>query len=256
MTKLLEGKNNRIIIDGKNYIVIDMTVDNEDVTVGDEDDHIDSYDQDSMEDTDDQPMKCKGQQSIKSYFRVRKGQTTTKMMTHVQTKTKLRTSGVVTSDEGRKKMIMVGNDVEALFPSMTDKNTGTAVCNQVIKSPLVIKGADYMEMARYCAGNRHLCGDLSEVENILPWRRTTGKGGVAPGMQSIEMKGKTKGLDKVRRFPAAKPTPYQERILLSKMAEIGNMVLWTNFVYKFGGEYFLPMEGALLEQELLWQGAG
>ena len=80
---MLEGKNNRIIIDGKNYIVIDMTVDNEDVTVGDEDDHIDSYDQDSVEDTDDQPMKCKGQQSIKSYFRVRKGQTKNKMMTHV-----------------------------------------------------------------------------------------------------------------------------------------------------------------------------
>ena len=117
------------------------------------------------------------------------------------------TSDVVTSDQGRKKLILVGNDVEALFPSMTDKNTGSDVGKQVQKSPLVVKGADYMEMARYCSANRHLYGDLSEVENILPWRRKTGKGGVAPGMQSAEMKGKTKGLDKVWQFPATKPTP-------------------------------------------------
>ena len=94
------------------------------------------------------------------------------------------TSDVVTTDEGRKRMIMIGNDVEALFPSMTDRNTGSAVGAQVMKSTLVVKGADYMEMARYCSGNRHLCGDLSEVENILPWRRKSGKGGQAPGMQS------------------------------------------------------------------------
>ena len=62
-------------------------------------------------------------------------------------------------------------------------------------------------------------------------------------MQSAEMKGKTNGLDKVWQFPATKPTPHQERILLSKMAEIGTRVLWTNFVYEFGGEHFLQMEG-------------
>jgi hypothetical protein len=157
---ILRGKNNRLMVDGRNYVVIQVTVDNEDVTVGDEvdnedvtvaddDDSNDSYNQDNVKNMDDQAVKCKGQQSIKSYFRAEKRRTITKKMTSLETMTKPRTSDVVTSDEGRRQMIMVGNDVEALFPSMTDKNTGTAVCKQVKKSPMVVKGADYMEMTRY-----------------------------------------------------------------------------------------------------------
>ena len=33
------------------------------------------------------------------------------------------------------------------------------------------------------------------------------------------------------------------QILLCRMAEIGVRVLWTNFCYEFGGEYFLQMSG-------------
>ena len=120
---------------------------------------------------------------------------------------------------------------------------GTSVANQVRKSPLIVKGADYMEMARYCAGNRHLCGDLSEVENILPWRKKRGKGGVEPGMNNPEMKGKKRGLTKVWQFPAAKPTEEQKKILQSRAAEIAVRTVWTNFCYEFGGEIFLQREG-------------
>ena len=126
---------------------------------------------------------------------------------------------------------------------MKEVNTGRAVGKQVQKSPLVVKGVDYKEVVRYVAGCRHLCGDLSEVENVLPWRRKSGKGGRHPGMQSKEMKGKTSGLDKVWEFPSATPTEYQQRILRSRMAEIGVRVLWTNFMYEFAGETFLQMEG-------------
>ena len=71
----------------------------------------------------------------------------------------------MTSDEGRKKLILVGSDVVGLFPPMQEVNTGRAVGKQVLKSPLVVKGVDYKEVTRYVSGNRNLCGDLSEVEN-------------------------------------------------------------------------------------------
>ena len=49
---------------------------------------------------------------------------------------------------------MLGSDVVALFPSMKEINTGKGVSNQVRKSPLKVRVVDYMEVARYCAGNR------------------------------------------------------------------------------------------------------
>ena len=63
------------------------------------------------------------------------------------------TSDVVTSYKGRKRLIMVGDKVKAFFLSMID-----VMGKQVLKSPLVVKGADYMEMASYCSSNRHMCG--------------------------------------------------------------------------------------------------
>ena len=82
----------------------------------------------------------------------------------------LEMSEVVTSEEGNIKLIVVGNDVVGLFPYLLEKETGGTVANQSMKIGMGNAGRDYMEMARYCAINRHLCGDLSEVENLLPWR--------------------------------------------------------------------------------------
>jgi hypothetical protein len=56
-------------------------------------------------------------------------------------------------------------------------------------------------------------------------------------------------------IPGSKVTPYQERIHLSKMAEIGTRVLWTNFVYEFGGEYFLQMEGGPIGARITMAGS-
>ena len=87
---------------------------------------------------------------------------------NMEGRSSLKTSDIVTSDEGRKRLIVVGNDVVGLFPAMKEVNTGRAVGRQVFKSPMVVRGLDYMEVCRYVAGSRKLCGDLSEVENVLP----------------------------------------------------------------------------------------
>ena len=51
-------------------------------------------------------------------------------------KTDFKTSDIVTSEAGRKKLIMLGCDVVGLFPAMKEVNTGRGVANQVRKSPM------------------------------------------------------------------------------------------------------------------------
>ena len=148
----------------------------------------------------------------------------------------------VTSDEGYRRVIIVGNDVVSLFPNLMEENTGRIAGEKVLESEMIVEGADYMEIARYVSGNRDLCGDLSEVERVLPWRRKKGRRHIA-GMQNIEMKGKKKHLSNTWAFPAATPTEREKRVLLQKMTEIGVRVIFRNFVYSFGGELFLQSEG-------------
>ena len=64
---------------------------------------------------------------------------------------------------------MVGSDVVGPFPALKELNTGKAVAKQVLRSPLVVKRVDYKKVVQYVAGSRNLCGDLCEVENVLPW---------------------------------------------------------------------------------------
>ena len=137
----------------------------------------------------------------------------------------------------------MGNDVVGLFPSMGEVGTGRTVANQSMKIGMGNRGMDYMEMARYCAISRHLCGDLSEVENLLPWRANWGKGGKKPGMQNKEVKGRKKNGKKTWHFPPAKPTEEQKNILAARVGEIGVRTVWRNFCYQLGGNTYLQGGG-------------
>ena len=139
--------------------------------------------------------------------------------------------------------MVVGNDVVALFPSMKENSTGEAVSSQGLKGDMKHIAFDYREIARYCAINRKLCGDLSEVENLLPRRMKEGMGGCKPGMQNSEVKGKRKGGEKTWTFPKIQPTERQNKVLEAKMAQIGVRTIFTNFMYEFGGEKFIQGSG-------------
>ena len=115
--------------------------------------------------------KTQGQQQITAYFKSKeKIEIEREVLEDMENPEGYETSDVVVDDEGRKRLILLGSDVVGLFPAMKDINTGRAVANQVRKSQIKMKGVKYREVARYCSGKRHLCGDLSEVENVLPWR--------------------------------------------------------------------------------------
>ena len=131
--------------------------------------------------TEKTSTKLLGQQSITSYFKCTKRQEKVETKETDNEELPHRTSDNVTSEESRRKLMLLGSDVVGLFPAMKEVRTGESVASQVRKSPLITRGADYKEIARYCACCRKLCGDLSEVENILPWRRKYGKGNETKG---------------------------------------------------------------------------
>ena len=101
--------------------------------------------------------------------------------------------------------MFIGNDVVSLFQSMKEQRTGAIVGEMVEQTEMEFEGADYKEMARYCAGNHHLCSSLKEVERLLPWRRKR-RGRRAAGMQNPEMKGKEMGRQTVWQFSKGTPT--------------------------------------------------
>ena len=197
-------------------------------------------DSDSVNSQVSENNKNKKKRTIKDYLRM---EVPEEKESDLDDNSDLEMSEIVTSEEGNRKLIVVGNDVIGLFPAMQEVRTGGTVATQSMKNEMANKGLEYMEIARYCAINRHLCGDLSEVENVLPWRTKWGKGGKKPGMQNEEVKGKKKNLQNVWTFPKAKPTDCQKKVLAARMGEIGVRVVWRNFMFQFGGHTYLQSEG-------------
>ena len=89
-------------------------------------------------------------------------------------------------------------DVVALFPSMQSATTGTIVREHVLKSPLKIKGFDYIVV------NKNYTGNLKCLWNVLPWKRKAG--GTAPGMKAKEFNSKKGNVETQWSFPRRQPT--------------------------------------------------
>ena len=140
------------------------------------------------------------------------------------------------------KLVLIGYDAVALFPSLQSVRTGQIARNQVEKSEIIIEGADYMEMCRYAVVNRDkITGELGSLERLLPRRRKSGW--KVPGMQNPEIKGKAKNTQITWVFPDATPTELEKRRLHGIVVEIVIRTLFENFVYTFGGKNYLQLEG-------------
>ena len=139
-------------------------------------------------------------------------------------------------------LVMIGFDAIALFPSLKSARTGQIARRQVEKSEITFEGADYMEMSRYAALNREkITGELGTLERLLPRRRKVGW--KVPGMQNPEIKGKEKNTQITWVFPDRTPTEQEKKKLHGIVIEIVIRTLFDNFVYTFGGENYLQLEG-------------
>ena len=138
-------------------------------------------------------------------------------------------------------LTVIGNDVVALFPSLDSADTGRIVREEVEKSTIGIDGFNVRLGVRYIAMNREYTGELDDLEHLLP--RRLPKPGVKPSMKCKWVNNKEILNDDDWVYPRARPTVREERMIVSRVAEIGTRVLFQNFVYSFGGEAYHQQSG-------------
>ena len=89
--------------------------------------------------------------------------------------------------EWREKYLLLGSDVESLFPSLCAKGTARIIREQATKSNIIWENIDPKWLCLYVHLNRDICSGTSEIEHLLP-KRTPGRRGVEAGIGSLEVK--------------------------------------------------------------------
>ena len=143
------------------------------------------------------------------------------------------------------EIVLVGNDVVALFPSLTSQRSGKLVRQEFQISNIKISDEAFNTKLglRYIVMNKHLTDDLDPIENILPTRRKAP--GRKPGMKSREINNSEDdelGDDKWAH-PPREPTNLQRRQVQARVAEIVTRIIFENFTYKFAGKLINKSQG-------------
>ena len=135
-------------------------------------------------------------------------------------------------------LVVVGSDVEALYPSLTDVEVGLIRFKAVMESKVEFQNINYRKATQYIA----MCLSkeeqmLSPLKRILP--RRTSKGGVRPGV--------TANTDNEENwiFPVNEEqmTTMEKRMIIATVIQIGVVTMMNTHVYDFDGEIFLQKTG-------------
>ena len=136
------------------------------------------------------------------------------------------------------EVTLIGNDVTALYPSLSAENTARIIRDEIMKSEIKFEGFDTNRGRAYLQINRDLIEDIESIEHLLPKRKS--KSGTSPGMPSIDRKWNP---HKQWEFERVDITKDEERKIIGAVAEVALKVLFNNFTYKFGEKYFHQSEG-------------
>ena len=131
------------------------------------------------------------------------------------------------------EIVIVGSDVEALYPSLSDVEVALICFDAIMNSDINFQMINYRVAGKYVA--IHLSKEeqmLSPLRRILPVR--TAKGGVRPGVSAAP------GNDENWRFPANPLTEYDERLLVATAIQIGVV---NTHKYSFNGKTYLQGTG-------------
>ena len=103
---------------------------------------------------------------------------------------RLRSTEVLPEDlqDYQVPMVILGFDVESLYPNLDISKVGDRVKEAVIKSNIAWEGINYLEAVRYIALNwTEERGRASKLRRVLPWRRSNH--GSRPGVRGAGPKG-------------------------------------------------------------------
>ena len=139
-------------------------------------------------------------------------------------------------------MMIVGCDVEQLYPSMEVKMAAKLVEDAILESRVEWKDLEYMEGARMVAMNRsEEWLRRNKLDKIIPKRRN--KGGTAPGVTGKDPSSREVGSQEQWVFPKVVLTKEDKRRILAAVIRVAVEVLFETHLYTFGGKTFLQKKG-------------
>ena len=145
----------------------------------------------------------------------------------------------------RTDYMLLGSDVQALFPSLSAERSSKAVRAQIEKSKLEWKNVDDKWVRLYIHLNRELTDDIKEIEHLLPTRRK-GRKGVEAGMGSKECSERyvrDNEQDSNWTWPSEVVKRSDLKKLIAIIMEIAVKFFFKNFTYTFGGLDYLQAFG-------------
>ena len=134
------------------------------------------------------------------------------------------------------QVVVIGADVEALFPNLADIEVANICFEAVLKSKIVFKNINYRKALLYIAINMN----KTDQRTSLLWRvlpRRTSRGGVRPGVTSYPNN------EEHWYFPGAELTLNEKRLIIATVVKIGVLIMMNTHVYTWNGESFLQKAG-------------
>ena len=140
------------------------------------------------------------------------------------------------------RMVMMGFDVEALYPNLDIDKVGDRIREAVKTSNIKWEGVNYMEAVRYIALNwpESKCRS-SSLRKVLPWRRKNH--GTRPGVRGVGPKGPLVGDTEQWVFPRVILTPEMKLEIIGTVLSIAITALFHQHYYSFGGRMFRQTKG-------------
>ena len=139
-------------------------------------------------------------------------------------------------------MVVIGTDVESLYPSLNIEEVVKEVREAVYESRIEWEEVDYLEMARYVALNwsEDQCR-RSKLGRILPRRRKNQ--GSRPGLRGEGPLGAERGDQEQWVFQKVRLRREEKRLLVATVLELAATAMFSHHYYEFGGRKFRQMGG-------------
>ena len=116
-------------------------------------------------------------------------------------------------------MLVIGSDVEALYPSLEDRQVAEICFRAVMETKIKFENVDYEEGVRYVPLN--LSADqcrMSELRRVLPWRKKVK--GTRRGVTGVGPKGAERGDENQLEFPKVCLTEHEKRLIIATVVQI------------------------------------
>ena len=143
---------------------------------------------------------------------------------------------------------VIGNDVKALYPSITSENTGRIIRKRIERTNLEFEGFDWKKGAAYIAMNTNLTSEIEEIEHLLPVRKhKTSK--------ELKISAITNNWEPENKFEykTENINKHQIKQIIARVVEVAVRMLFENHVYRFAGKMYKQNKGGSIGDR--WTGA-